>query len=54
MSKYEERKCSECIHAHRTDDITYECDAVEYDIDKKTCFVSKKADSTESTKEDKK
>lgn len=49
MSKCEERKCSECNHAHRIDDITYECDAVEYDIDNKTCFVPKEAESTDPT-----
>lgn len=38
----EERSCSQCIHAHKVDDITYECDATEYDIDNMTCFVAKK------------
>lgn len=35
------RRCSNCIHAHKVDDITYECDEVEYDINEKTCFVPK-------------
>ena len=49
MSKCEERKCSACIHAHRIDDITYECDAEEYDIDNKTCFVPKAEESPDQT-----
>lgn len=39
--KSEERRCSNCNHAHKVDDITYECDAETYDIDSKTCFVPK-------------
>ena len=31
--------CSNCVHAHKVDDITYECDAEVYDIDHKTCFI---------------
>lgn len=33
-----ERTCHNCAHAHKIDDITYECDAEEYDIEKLTCF----------------
>lgn len=43
MSKCNEKRCSACIHAHKIDDIVYECDAVEYDIDNLTCFVPKEA-----------
>lgn len=30
--------CRDCAHAHKVDDITYECDAEEYNIDEPTCF----------------
>jgi hypothetical protein len=35
----EQRACSKCMHSHKVDDITYECDAEEYDIDTHSCFV---------------
>lgn len=50
MNKYDERRCSACIHSHRIDDITYECDAVKFDIDTKTCFVPKEAESDPPTR----
>lgn len=31
--------CRNCAHAHKVDDIQYNCDAEEYDIDNLTCFV---------------
>lgn len=31
--------CRDCAHAHKIDDITYECDAEEYDINTPSCFV---------------
>ena len=33
--------CQNCSHAHKVDDITYECDAKEYDINTLNCFVPK-------------
>jgi hypothetical protein len=33
--------CRDCAHAHKIDDITYECDAEEYDIDTPSCFMLK-------------
>ena len=39
------RRCSNCKHSHKVDDITYECDAEEYDINEKTCFVPKEEDT---------
>lgn len=33
--------CRYCAHAHKIDDITYECDAEEYDIDTPSCFILK-------------
>lgn len=33
--------CRDCAHAHKVDDITWECDAEEYDIDTPSCFVPK-------------
>lgn len=37
----EQIKCSNCKHSHKVDDITYKCDAKEYDIDTLSCFVPK-------------
>lgn len=45
----DDRRCSNCIHAHKVDDITYECDEVEYDINEKTCFVPKEEDTNGSS-----
>lgn len=36
-----EIKCRNCVHAHKIDDITYECDAEVYDIDTLSCFIPK-------------
>lgn len=39
-----ERKCSNCIHAHKLDDEydkVYECDADVFDIKNLSCFVPK-------------
>ena len=33
--------CRNCVHAHKVDDITYECDAEVYDIDTLSCFIPK-------------
>jgi hypothetical protein len=33
--------CKNCIHASKIDDITYECEALEYDISTLTCFSPK-------------
>ena len=33
--------CRNCAHAHKIDDITYECDAEVYDIDTPSCFIPK-------------
>lgn len=45
VSLYDERKerkeCKNCAHAHKVDDIVYECDAEVYDIDTLSCFVPK-------------
>lgn len=41
----DDRRCSKCNHSHKIDGITYECDAVEYDINEKTCFVPKEEDT---------
>lgn len=41
-AKSEERRCSNCVHAHKIDDEyekMYECDAEVYDIKDLTCFV---------------
>lgn len=40
-SEPEQIRCRNCKHAHKVDDITYECDAEEYDIDTHSCFVPK-------------
>lgn len=37
----EQKECRNCAHAHKIDDITYECDAEEYDIDTQSCFLLK-------------
>jgi hypothetical protein len=42
--KTDERRCSNCINAHKIDDEydkMYACDAEEYDIEHLTCFVPK-------------
>lgn len=33
-----EPNCKNCAHAHKIEDMTYECDAEEYDIENLTCF----------------
>lgn len=33
--------CRDCAHAHKVDDITYDCDAEVYDINTPSCFVPK-------------
>lgn len=33
--------CRNCAHAHKIDDIAYECDAEEYDINTPSCFIPK-------------
>ena len=42
--KEDERRCCNCIHAHKIDDEydkVYECDAEKYDVENLTCFVPK-------------
>lgn len=46
----EERKCSGCIHAHRIDENTLECDAKVFDIKFLTCFVSRSRHAVEVIK----
>lgn len=33
--------CRNCAHAHKVDDIQYDCDAEKYDIDNLSCFIPK-------------
>ena len=48
--KSEERRCSNCAHAHKIEDEydkVYECDAEVYDIKFLTCFVPREEQKTE-------
>ena len=38
-SQTEYKTCKNCAHARKIDDIAYECEAEEYDIDTLSCFV---------------
>lgn len=36
-----ERNCANCIHAHRLDEMTLECDAEVFDTKFLSCFVAR-------------